>query len=259
MANTVSRLISDETLNRVIQIESAGNPDAKAPTSSAAGLGQFINATWLGVVRKHRPDLLIGRSEADVCALRRGRATASLQIDMLARFTEANARGIGGGCTDGDLYLAHFLGLGAAQKFFRADANASAEGLAGAAAVAANRSILAGKTAGEVRAWAQRSMEQRWVKAGKPDWISKWYSGTSAPPDVEPIPPKPKPPVPKPPDQKPPVPVKEGVIATVLAAIAAVFARLSDVPWETVIPVAVISVAAVVAGFFIARHRRRSP
>lgn len=33
--------------------ESAMNPSAKAPTSSAAGLFQFIEQTWLGTVKQH--------------------------------------------------------------------------------------------------------------------------------------------------------------------------------------------------------------
>ena len=35
------------------RIESGMNPDAKASTSSATGLYQFINQSWLGVVDKH--------------------------------------------------------------------------------------------------------------------------------------------------------------------------------------------------------------
>jgi hypothetical protein len=69
MTNTVSKTVSDETLNCIITIESAGRTNIKAPTSSALGLGQFLNATWLATVRKHRPDLLKGR-RAQVLALR---------------------------------------------------------------------------------------------------------------------------------------------------------------------------------------------
>lgn len=170
--NTVSKTLSDETLNRIIQIESAGNLHAKAPTSSALGLFQFLNGTWLDTVKKHSPTLFDGRSQAEVLALR---VDPKVGIDIGARFTEDNARGLGAGYSDGDLYLAHFLGLGSARKFLRAAPGASAEALAGAAAVRANHSILAGKTAGQVRAWAQASMINRWNKAGKTDWIAKYY------------------------------------------------------------------------------------
>jgi hypothetical protein len=172
MTHRVSDTLSDDTLNRIIQIESAGKLKAKAPTSSALGLFQFLNATWLGVVRKHRPDLQEGRTQAEVLALRVDPTTC---IELGARFTEDNARALGDGYTDGDLYLAHFLGIATARKFFRSTSGASAETLAGPAAVRANRTILAGKTVGQVRAWAQKSMVSRWEKAGRPDWIARYY------------------------------------------------------------------------------------
>jgi hypothetical protein len=174
MANTVSSKITDEQLNRIIQIESAGKPTAKAPTSSARGLGQFINGTWLAELKKHRPDLFNGPPYDDELKLE---SDPSLQIEILARFTEDNAAILGPGWTDGDLYLAHFLGVGTAAKFLRAHADASAEVLAGAAAVKANRSILVGKNAGQVRAWAARSMANRWDAAGKTNWVSRYYKG----------------------------------------------------------------------------------
>lgn len=176
MTNTVSRTLSDETLNRIIQIESAGKLKAKAPTSSALGLFQFLNGTWLDTVRKHRADLSEGRTQAQVLALR---SDPTVGIELGARFTEDNARALGSGFTDGDLYLAHFLGIGTAKKFLRAKASASADMLAGPAAVKANRSILAGKTAGQVRAWAQGSMVRRWDAAGRTDWIAKYFDPNS--------------------------------------------------------------------------------
>jgi len=168
--HSVSKIISDEALSRIIQIESAGRPTSKAKTSSATGLGQFISATWLATVKKHRPDLMRGRSRAEVLALR---TDPRIAIEMLARFTEDNASGLGNGWSDGDLYLAHFLGLGAAKKVFRASPGAAVAGLVGAAAVKANPTILRGKTAGEVRAWAERKM----ASAGGRGWIEKFMGG----------------------------------------------------------------------------------
>lgn len=168
MANTVSRRLSDATLSRIIQIESSGKPAIKASTSSATGLFQFINATWLNVVRQHRPDLLRGRTQSQVLALRKN---PSVAIELGARFEEGNLSALGKGATEGDLYLAHFLGVGTAKNFLRAPARDRAELHCSAAAVNANRSILAGKTVGQVRAWAARRMAQ----SGKVDWISRWY------------------------------------------------------------------------------------
>lgn len=191
MTNTVSKTVSDETLNRIIQIESAGNPEAKAGTSSAAGLGQFILGTWNATVKQHRPDLF----KNGAAPARVGVATAAFQLEMLARFTEDNARALGAGFTDGDLYLAHFLGLGDARKLFKAPPGDAATSYVSPAAVTANKSILSGKTCAQVRAWAQASMVTRWDKAGRTDWVKR-YSGGGAvvppPPDISALPTKPE-------------------------------------------------------------------
>lgn len=181
MAHTVSSILSDETLNRIMAIESRGKLKAKAPTSSALGLFQFLDGTWIATAKKHRPDLCQGRSQQQLLALR---VDGTVCIELGARFTEDNAEGIGHGFTDGDLYLAHFLGLGAARKFFRAAPGASAEALAGTKAVNANPTILRGKTAGQVRAWAQNSMTHRWDQAGRVDWVSQYYDSKSPLADV---------------------------------------------------------------------------
>ena len=173
-AYTVSRTISDKTLNRIMAIESAGNPRAKAKTSSASGLFQFINATWDATVAKHRPDLKAGLTRDQVRALR---FNPSIAIELGARFTEDNAKGLGRAYTDGDLYLAHFLGLGMARKFLRADPEASAAQLAGPAAVKANPSILGGKkTVRDVRAWAEKKMEKTHAALKNVDWVTKYYT-----------------------------------------------------------------------------------
>lgn len=182
-----SLLISNETLSRIIQIESAGNPRAKARTSSATGLGQFLNSTWLATVRKHRPDWFEGRTQAQVLAMR---LDPKCSIEMLARFTEDNAAAIPGERdADGDLYLAHFAGVGVARKLFRAPAGADCADYFSPSAIAANRSILEGKTVGEVRAWAERKMRL----AGNRGWVEKYWNdahhvAASAPPPQAPVP-----------------------------------------------------------------------
>src|SRR4051812_28631099 len=114
MANTVSSIISDDTLNRGIQIESAGRPNVRASSSSARGLGQFLNGTWIEELKEHRPDLYNGSPFNDELALEND---PSLQVELMARFWEDNARALGAGWTEGDLYLAHFLGVATAKKF----------------------------------------------------------------------------------------------------------------------------------------------
>jgi len=181
MANTVSAIISDETLSRIIQIESGGNPKAKAPTSSAGGLGQFVDMTWLGVVHKHATRVSDTKTPSQILALKYDPAFA---IEMLARFTEDNAKALGSGWTEGDLYLAHFAGVGTALKLLSARPSTAVSSIMSQAAIAANRSILAGKTCGEVRNWAMGKM----ARAGGRDWVGKYYrkSPASVPPPVSP-------------------------------------------------------------------------
>jgi hypothetical protein len=176
---TVSRTISDQQLCRIIQIESAGRPRAKALTSSATGLFQFLDDTWMVMINRYQPGWKRGLTAKQVLDLR---LEPEKSIELGARFTEENAKGIGPGWQEGDLYLSHFLGLGTARKVFRANPGASVEPIAGAAAVRANRSILQGKTCGEVRRWAETVMATRWAKAGKPDWIKKYWKGAALSP-----------------------------------------------------------------------------
>lgn len=193
MTHRVNPYVTDDELNQTIQIESAGKPLAKASTSSATGLGQFLGQTWLGVVNNHGPKDLASRivkrgakwvvpdgGEREILDLRKGttRERCKFMVDMLGHFTADSARALGPGRTNGDLYLAHFLGLGAARKVMRASLNDPVEPIVGAAAVEANERILRGKTCGQVRAWASNAMNTRWEKAGKKDWVAVyWYPG----------------------------------------------------------------------------------
>src|SRR5262249_18487257 len=66
----------DTVVDRIIGVESDGDPNAKNKRSSATGLGQFLDETWLDMIRAHRPDLAKGRSQAEVLELRPGAKNA---------------------------------------------------------------------------------------------------------------------------------------------------------------------------------------
>jgi hypothetical protein len=100
----------DAVVERIIDVESGGDPNAKNKRSSATGLGQFLDETWLDMIRAHRPDLAKGRSQDEILELRRD---AKVAREITARFTERNAgmlRKRGLPVTPGTLYLAHFAG-----------------------------------------------------------------------------------------------------------------------------------------------------
>ena len=64
--------------------ESAMNPNARASTSSATGLFQFIESTWLDMVRRHGADHGLG---AEAAALQNG-ADAATRRQILALRTD---------------------------------------------------------------------------------------------------------------------------------------------------------------------------
>ncbi len=119
------------------KLESGLNANAKAGTSSASGLYQFIEQSWLAVVKKHGAEHglgwaadSIGQSSgghlgvADagtrqaILALRNDPAAASMMAAEHASDNKDALEGkLGRAATGTDLYMAHFLGLGGASKF----------------------------------------------------------------------------------------------------------------------------------------------
>lgn len=146
------------------QVESAMNPNARAATSSATGLYQFIESTWLDTMQRHGPRFGMGDIAAQIevteggfayvndpatreaiLAMRSDPQVAALMAAGLAEDNRAHLAPILGRQPDhGELYLAHFLGAGGAGRFLSAMAenpNQSAAALFRAPA-AANRPIF---------------------------------------------------------------------------------------------------------------------
>jgi hypothetical protein len=157
----------DAVVERIIGIESHGDPNAKNKRSSATGLGQFLDETWLDMIRAHRPDLAKGRSQDEILELRRD---AKVAREITARFTQRNVemlRKRGLPVTPGTLYLAHFAGGAGALAILSAMENADAA-LVMATADATGRTkreniIMANPflerfTVADLRNWADRKM-----------------------------------------------------------------------------------------------------
>jgi len=144
--------------------ESGYNPAAKARTSSASGLFQFVDQTWLSTLKKHGAkygyaryaDLIqqgsdgryrVAGDEArkTVLGLKLDPHAASLMAGELASDHASYLRGrVGRSPTSGELYAAHFLGPQGSARLIEAVGNspgASAAALFPDAA-AANRSIF---------------------------------------------------------------------------------------------------------------------
>jgi len=120
--------------------ESGFNPAAKARTSSASGLFQFVDQTWLSTLKKHGSkygyaryaDLISqgsdGRYRVDgdearkaVLGLKMDPHAASLMAGELTSDHASYLRGrVGRSPTAGELYAAHFLGPQGSAKLIQA-------------------------------------------------------------------------------------------------------------------------------------------
>jgi hypothetical protein len=161
-ANTTGT--SFEYLLATAKMESNFNPKAAASTSSARGLYQFIDQTWLGTVKEAGAQLGYGKyadainkspsgsyfvsdpaARSAIMKLRDDPAAASSMAAVLTQSNSFRLTGkIGRRPTDGELYMAHFMGVGGAARLIsnaEDNPNASAARLFPNAA-AANRSIF---------------------------------------------------------------------------------------------------------------------
>ncbi|MCA0425531.1 MAG: transglycosylase SLT domain-containing protein [Proteobacteria bacterium] len=118
--------------------ESALDPTARAGTSSARGLFQFVEQTWLKMVqekgaeiglgaeaaavtdRSGRPHVADAATRQRILALRDDPAIASELAAHLARDNHAGlTQALGREPQQGELYIAHFLGLSGAIRLIR--------------------------------------------------------------------------------------------------------------------------------------------
>ncbi|MBR0553123.1 lytic transglycosylase domain-containing protein [Stakelama marina] len=146
------------------QVESGMRADAHAPTSSATGLYQFIEQSWLQVMKQHGAEHGLGwaadaiqqgaggrfyvsdpNMRQSILDMRNDPQTAALMAaEHAADNKVALESSLGRAATGTDLYMAHFLGLGGARSFLGAmEANPGRSGAAMfPAAARANRNVF---------------------------------------------------------------------------------------------------------------------
>src|SRR6202047_741729 len=180
---------SFEYLLATAKMESNFDPKASASTSSARGLFQFIDQTWLGTVKEAGSRLGYGQyadaisksssgsySVSDPAArdailkLRDDPAASSSMAAVLTQSNSFKLTGqIGRRPTDSELYMAHFMGVGGAAKLIsNAEANPNASGAAlFQDAAAANRSIFYERGTGRARSVSEvySVLTQRYASA----------------------------------------------------------------------------------------------
>lgn len=151
-------------LLRTATRESSLDATAQNPSSSARGLFQFIDSTWLETMKEEGPKLGLGAAAADISKTSSGRyvvADPARRAEILAMrddpqtsallaaaFTRRNAKtfesALGRAPTEGELYAAHFLGAqGAIQMTSLAATSPNASAAAAfPSQAAANRAIF---------------------------------------------------------------------------------------------------------------------
>lgn len=165
------------TMAQFAAIESSFKPSATAsPRSSATGLYQFLQGTWNGLINAGK---VMGVSQRSTQATHQGRGSNWSQPSTSdprmnpkwnalagAAFLRDNSRYIGSDAP-GDLYLAHFMGPGAARTIIRADNRSGGHELLLTAlgdeqfqrVARANPTIIKpNTTVGELRKWAAVKM-----------------------------------------------------------------------------------------------------
>ncbi len=156
--------ISFDYLIKTAKRESNLNPEAKAANSSATGLFQFIEQTWLGLVKRQGPELgladaanaiqrdtsgryVVPEAEArqQILALRKDPTLSARLAGVFTSENKASLReALGRDPSGGELYIAHFMGAGGARELI-SQANGNPERAAASVfpeAAAANRSIF---------------------------------------------------------------------------------------------------------------------
>ena len=128
-------------------VESSFKANAKAKTSSASGLFQFIESTWIGVVKKYGDKYGLdnlaskisdsgrvssSRVRQQILELRKDPKIASLMAgEFAADNREYLQKTVGGKIGSTELYMAHFMGAGGASEFLGAlSQNPNAKGVA---------------------------------------------------------------------------------------------------------------------------------
>jgi hypothetical protein len=137
----------------------------KNPNSSANGLYQFTDGTFVDMFKKTFPEGK-GMSNSQILAMRGSTLPNGQKVEEVLgpAFTAQNAQYLQSkslpvnGAT---VYLAHFLGPQGAEKLLKADPNTPVSQVVNQDAIDANKSILQGKTVGQVQQWAANLIDKK--------------------------------------------------------------------------------------------------
>lgn len=145
-------------LDRLMMAESSGRDFAKNPLSSATGPFQFIESTFLYVMRRHYPVDVEGKTRAQILALRTDRASARKAAEAYTRDNAAMLAADGHTPTFANLRLAFLLGPAGASRVLAMKPDAPVAPVLGRAVMRANP-FMRGMSAEDLIARAARDLE----------------------------------------------------------------------------------------------------
>jgi uncharacterized protein (TIGR02594 family) len=146
----------DDFVNTVSRIESSGDPNAK--NGNAVGLGGFMPQTVAGLARKYMPESVATLSDEQIADKR---SDPEFSKSMIKAYAEENSKLFqkeGVEVNNANLYLGHFLDGKWAAKLLKAKDSALVEQVLPEEFVEKNKSVLEGRTVGEVKEWAARKV-----------------------------------------------------------------------------------------------------
>lgn len=155
----IDKVLGGGLIDKIVSAESGGNASAKNPNSSATGLGQFIESTWIRMFKQYFPDRAAGMTDGMILALRENAELSRKMVELYAAENAKVLQDAGVAVNEAAVYLAHFLGPGGALKVLTANPNQSLADLLSSEAIDANQSVLGGdRTAADLIKWAQEKI-----------------------------------------------------------------------------------------------------
>lgn len=151
-------LMTDEQfLDRLMMAESGGRDDARNPLSTAVGPYQFINATFLDIVRRHFAAETAALTPAQILALRTDRAFARRAAAIYSAENARQLEAAGIAVTYPHLRLAFLVGPIGAVRVLQARGDAQVAALLGPQVIRANP-FMTSMTAADLVARSARDL-----------------------------------------------------------------------------------------------------
>jgi hypothetical protein len=138
VAVKAAEMTMEQFLDRLMVAESGGRDDAANPRSTAVGPFQFIETTWLDVMRRHFPEDAAKQLPAQLLALRVDRAMARKAAEAFTLDNAAYLQAQGIVATFPNLRLAFLLGPSGAARVLQAPPDMRVAAIVGPAVTKAN-------------------------------------------------------------------------------------------------------------------------